>query len=226
MVMTIRSGGRLAAVTLLALSGITLSGAGARAHPHVWVTYQTVIDCDKGTITGVDHVWTFDEMYTTMAIEGLDKNNDGKYDRDELAELAKINMEGLKDFDYFTFAKIGSEAVKFSGPSDAWLEHTNGILTLHYHLALAAPVPIATHGISFAIYDPSFFIAFDPAKTEPVKLAGAPQGCTVTLLDPQGNRTLDDAKKLDDPAIQQLSENANFGFGLAKTIVLSCKTPG
>src|SRR5262245_25720518 len=28
-----------------------------------------------------------------MAIEGLDKNNDGVYSREELAELAKVNIE-------------------------------------------------------------------------------------------------------------------------------------
>ena len=49
------------------------------------------------------HKWMFDEFYTAMAIEGLDKNKDGVYDREELAELAKVNIEGLKDFAYFTF---------------------------------------------------------------------------------------------------------------------------
>ena len=58
---------------------------------------------DKGAITGIDQVWFFDEFYTAMAVEGLDTNKDGKYSREELHELAKTNMEGLKEFGYFTF---------------------------------------------------------------------------------------------------------------------------
>ena len=76
---------------------------GAAAHPHVWVTFETTVLYDKGTFAGVRHKWMFDEFYTTMAIEGLDKNKDGIYDREELAELAKVNIDGLKDFAYFTF---------------------------------------------------------------------------------------------------------------------------
>ena len=75
----------------------------AAAHPHVYITFETTVLYDKGTFAGVRHKWTFDEFYTTMAIEGLDKNKDGVYDREELAELAKVNIEGLKDFAYFTF---------------------------------------------------------------------------------------------------------------------------
>ena len=73
----------------------------AAAHPHVWITFETTVVYDKGTFVGVKHKWTFDEFYTAMAIEGLDKNKDGIYDREELAELAKVNIEGLKDFSFF-----------------------------------------------------------------------------------------------------------------------------
>ena len=78
---------------------------GAAAHPHVYITFETTVLYDKGTFAGVRHKWMFDEFYTTMAIEGLDKNKDGVYDREELAELAKVNIEGLKDFAYFTFPR-------------------------------------------------------------------------------------------------------------------------
>ena len=101
-----------------AAAALVLAGATAAfAHPHVWVTYETTVVYDKGTITGLDHVWAFDDMYTAMAIEGLDKNKDGTYDREELAELAKVNLEGLKDFDYFTFGKLGSEAFEVHAPT-------------------------------------------------------------------------------------------------------------
>src|SRR6266545_4731475 len=79
----------------------------AEAHPHVWITVQTTVLHENGAFVGLSHTWTFDEAYTSTAIEGLDKNKDGIYDRAELAELAKVNVDGLKDYSYFTYVFRG-----------------------------------------------------------------------------------------------------------------------
>ena len=197
----------------------------ASAHPHVWVTYEATVVYDKGAITGLDHVWSFDDMYTAMAIEGLDKNNDGVYSREELAELAQVNMDGLKDFDYFTFANLGTGALKFSPPHDPWLEHTNGILRLHFRLPLAQPVLAEAEKFSFSIYDPSFFIAFEPEEKDPVKLAGgAPKGCKIGFLKPKADANSDElkAKLLNDSFAQELGQTTNIGSGFTRTVTVSC----
>ena len=51
---------------------------------------------DKGYLTGLEYKWTFDEGYTAMALEDFKKNPDGTYDSKQLAELAKVNIDGLK----------------------------------------------------------------------------------------------------------------------------------
>jgi ABC-type uncharacterized transport system substrate-binding protein len=112
----------LAAFTVAAM---LTAGPSAQAHPHIWVTVETTLQFDKGTVTGIRHRWLFDEYYSTMAIQGLDTNNDGIYDRKELAELAKINIDGLKEMGYFTSAKLGEQALTFSEPKDYWLEHVD-----------------------------------------------------------------------------------------------------
>lgn len=215
-------------VLSVALATVVASATAARAHPHVWVTYETTIIYNQGAITGVGHVWTFDDMYTAMAVQGLDKNNDGKYDREELAELAKVNMDGLKDFDYFTFAKLGSTQLKLSPPQDAWLEHSNGILRLHFMLPLAQPVLADAEGFNFSIDDPSFFIAFEPEKTEALKLASAPDGCTAAFVEPSADKAAADAAKLGDAMAQELGklmpDAAALNFSSAKTVTVSCKT--
>ena len=194
----------------------------ASAHPHVWVTYESTVTYDKDTVTGIEHIWTFDDMYTAMAVQGLDKNGDGTYDRAELAELAKVNMDGLKDFDYFTFAKLGTQDIKFSGPADPWLEHTNGVLRLHFRMPLATPVLAEAEGLNFSVYDPSFFIAFEPEKTDAIKLASAPAGCSASIGLPADDKAAADAQKLGDAMAQQLG-GQGMGFGMAKTVTVSCK---
>jgi ABC-type uncharacterized transport system substrate-binding protein len=206
---------RLAAsAALLAL----LAGPSA-AHPHVWVSVESTVVYEKGAVAGLKHRWTFDELYTSMAIQGLDANNDGKYDRQELAELAKVNMEGLKEFGYFTHAKLGDAELELSEPADAWLEHKDGILALHFMLPLAKPVLAEAEGFTFVVTDPSYFIAFEMAKDKPVALAGAPAGCVAKTSVPEKDAA--EAKRLGEAFFQELG-GSNFGVGLAKTVSVSC----
>jgi ABC-type uncharacterized transport system substrate-binding protein len=102
--------------------------APAVAHPHVWISVEATVLYDKGTVAGLRQRWTFDEFYSAMAIQGLDANNDGNYDRSELAELAKVNIEGLKDFSYFTHARLGEQQLAFDAPSDSWMEYAEAVV--------------------------------------------------------------------------------------------------
>lgn len=208
---------------ILALGLACLPSAIAHAHPHVWVTVKATVLYDNGTITGLQESWTFDEFYTATAIEGLDANGDGKYDRDELTELAKVNIDGLKEFDYFTFAKLGEGDLKFKAPVDYWLEHTDkGILTLHFTLPLENPVLAEAPGFTFSVHDPSYFISFALAETQPVKLgAGAPAGCKITVLDPASDET-SEADTLKEAFSGVLDASGTVDLGGSQTVAVSC----
>ncbi len=209
----------LAAALAAALLWVA-SSTDALAHPHVFITFETTVLYDKGTFVGVRHKWTFDEFYTAMAIEGLDKNKDGVYDRQELAELAKVNIDGLKDFSYFTYPSLAGKDLKLGEARDYWLEHKDGALSLYFTLPFASPVLSEAKGLSVSVYDPTYFIAFDFAKKDPVKLSkGAPKGCEAKVATgpqkPGENAALD--------ALQ--AQLGPYAAGLAKTIVVECSGP-
>jgi ABC-type uncharacterized transport system substrate-binding protein len=210
----------LAALVLTA--GLDAPAHPALAHPHVWVTATATVLYDHNTITGLQQAWSFDEFYTQMAIEGLDTNGDGKYDRQELSGLAQVNIDGLKEFDYFTFAKLGTENLKFKPPVDYWLEYSDKkILTLHFTLPLEKPVPADAANFAFSVSDPSYFIAFDLAKDNPVKLGpGATPGCAATISDPSEDDA--DAQKLNQAFSNALGNNGNSGFGMVKSVAIHC----
>ncbi|MGD9786166.1 MAG: DUF1007 family protein [Hyphomicrobiaceae bacterium] len=194
----------------------------ATAHPHVWVKVEATVNYQRGAVTDITQRWTFDEMYSAMATQGLDTNGDGTYDRKELAELAQVNIDGLKEFDYFTFAKLGTADLKLADPKDYWLEYKDGVLTLTVTMPLAQPVLAEAEGFSFAVYDPSFFIAFDFVKDNAITLAGAPVGCEAKLTVPKQDADL--AKALSDAAQVDTSGSVggDLGFAVAKTVVLGC----
>jgi ABC-type uncharacterized transport system substrate-binding protein len=199
--------------------------APAAAHPHVWVTVQTTLLYEGGHITGLRHAWTFDDAYTEMAVDGLDVNGDGIYSREELAELAKVNIDGLKEFGYFTYPKLGTTAIAEKDPIDYYLEYKDKLLTLHFTLPFEHPVQADAKGFNFSVFDESFFIAFDFGKGHPVVLgAGAPQGCAVNIAIPQNE--LDQLQALNKSFGGQLTAgdaNVGMGMGYAKTVSLECK---
>ena len=197
---------KLAHALALAAIGSAFAATEVAAHPHVWVTMQETVLYDKGTITGLQQTWTFDEIYTQQAIEGLDKNGDGKYDREELKELAKVNIDGLKEFNYFTYAKLGDKSLTFKPPINYWLDYTDkGILTLHFTLPLEQPQSADAPGFNFSIFDASYFIAFDFAEKDPVKLgAHAPPGCKAAIHEPSED---EDTQKLNDAFANALGQD-------------------
>jgi ABC-type uncharacterized transport system substrate-binding protein len=188
------------------------------AHPHVWISVETTLLYEERGFSGLRHKWTFDQYYTAMAIEGLDKNKDGKWEREELAELAKVNIDGLKDFAYFTTASLTGREIKLEAPNDYWLEYENGVLSLIFTLPFAEPVAPDAKGLAFAVQDPTYFIAFDLAKTDPAKLGpGAPAACKLKVGSPK-----EQGGALGDAFAKQFGGLAVAG---AQTIVLDCQGP-
>ncbi|WP_417678614.1 DUF1007 family protein [Roseibium sp.] len=107
----------------LALACLVLTSIAAVAHPHVFIEARTkLVFDDKGIAVAVDNVFRFDDAYTAFAIQGFDANGDGHFSREELAELAKVNIEGIADYGYFTFGDNMRVELDFNPPTDYWLE--------------------------------------------------------------------------------------------------------
>jgi ABC-type uncharacterized transport system substrate-binding protein len=190
----------------------------AVAHPHVFIQVQTTVLYEQGAIAGFRHAWTFDELYTAMAVEGLDKNGDKTYDRQELAELAKVNMEGLKEFSYFTFPKLAGVDLKLSDANDFYLEHKNDVLTLHFTVRLEKPVLGEAKDFTFMVTDPSFYIALDLAKTNGVTMSsGAPATCRIEIGSAKPGT--DSTQRLGEAFFNQLG---GTGISVAQPIHVGC----
>jgi ABC-type uncharacterized transport system substrate-binding protein len=192
--------------------------APASAHPHVWITAASeVIYAADGSITGVRHAWTFDDMFSTYALQGMESRTKGAWTREELAPLAQTNVESLKEYGFFTFAKADGKKEKFLEPVDYWLEHKDGALVLHFTLPFRTPVK--TRQLALEIYDPSYFVDFSLQKQDPVKLVGAPSSCTVAIQRPNDGSAA--AQKLNEQTFLS-GENSNFGMMFANKITVDC----
>jgi ABC-type uncharacterized transport system substrate-binding protein len=207
-----------------ALAGLAATCGAASAHPHVWVTMKAQVVYDKdGSITGVRHAWTFDDMFSVFATQGIDAKTKGEFSREELKPLAQTNVESLKDFDYFTYAKSNGQKLEFAEPlGDYYLDYDSKetVLTLHFTLPLKTPVKAKE--LAVEIFDPSYFVDFSFEKNDPVGLIGAPAACKVSTEVPQEM----DAAMLDKlaqmPADAQLDPSAYLGSQFANKIQVKC----
>lgn len=209
----------LLAIATLALAG--LPDRRAEAHPHVWVTMKSeLVYAADGTVTGVRHAWTFDDMFSAFATQGLDAKEKGKFTRDELKPLAEVNVTSLKEFDYFTYLTVNGEAKKgaFKDPTDYWLEFKDAALTLHFDLPLKAPVQAKT--LDIEIYDDSYFVDFTFAEKDAVKLTSAPSRCKVATAAPNDSALAAVQKQLSQvPSSETLS---GVGAQFANKISVTC----
>src|ERR1700691_5638357 len=204
---------------LLLLAGaLASSGNVAEAHPHVWVTATSeLLYAPDGSMTGVRHAWTFDDMFATYALQGLQTKTKGVYSREELGPLAQTNVESLKEYGFFTFAKADGKKAKFQEPIDYYLEYKDGRLTLHFTLMLKTPVK--PRELVLDVFDPEFFIDFTFADKDPVKLVGAPAACQMTFQRPSDGTA--NAQKLGEQNFLS-GDNSNFGAMFANKIRVEC----
>ena len=207
-------------IVLAALVGLLVASGSALAHPHVWVVMKSeVVYAPDGTVVGVRQAWTFDDMFSTFATQGLESKQKGVFTREELQPLAQVNVESLKEYDYFTYAKLNGKKAVFTDPVDYHLDLADSMLTLHFLLPLKTPSKATT--IDLEVYDPSYFVDFSLAEKDAARLVGAPAGCHLSTGKPQ-EMSKDLALRLSQIPLDGQVPQDSYGAQFANKISVKC----
>lgn len=211
----------------LGLTCMVLCSTPALAHPHVVIEgWSDVVFNDAGMVEAIYVEWAFDENYSEIAIEGLDANNDGHYSGAELDVLTRENINALKEYSYFTYAKADGKRVEYGEITEAAQVLVGKTLKLHFRVPLKTPVDPKKQAFSYKIYDPSFYIAIDYSKSRPVNVIGtAPKGCTVKLGEIAADEQTDATRQMlsTKGTDWQPDENEDFGALFAQPVDVICK---
>jgi ABC-type uncharacterized transport system substrate-binding protein len=197
------------------------STAPASAHPHVWVTVRSQLAFNPdGKVASVVHDWTFDEMYSSFATQGLAAAGQ-LAKRADFAPLAKENAGSLAQIGYFTTLKIAGKAVDFGEVTDYWMEERpDHLVTFHVVLPLKTATEPGKY-LSLLVADPEFFIDFEYDDKDGVTLANAPAGCSLSVAKPKPLGA-DESTKLSESFFSGLAPGANFGFKMASRAIIAC----
>ena len=206
---------------LIALA-LTAFATTAHAHPHVWVAFKSqVLYAPDGSVTGIRHAWSFDDMFSTFATQGIEAKEKGKFTREELAPLAEVNVTSLKEFDFFTYVTADGKKQELTDPStgEYWLDFKDSVLTLNFTLPLKTPVKARDFQVE--VYDPTVFVDFAFDKTEPVKLAGAPAACKLVTELPR-ELSFSESRRLSQIGPTEKNTSMAIGAQLASKIKVAC----
>jgi len=204
---------------IIALS--LVAAAPAFAHPHVWVTMNSeLVYAPDGSITGIRHDWAFDDMFSAFATQGLASKVKGQFTREELSDLAKVNVESLKEYDYFTYVTADGKKAEMTDPAPGyWLDYKDSILTLHFLLPFKTPVKAKL--LKIEVYDPTIFVDFEWAKKTPVHVEGLPSGCKLDVLLPR-EMTYAEGKALSQIPADAQNTTMAWGAQFANKILVNC----
>ena len=193
---------------LLGLALLPVLLSAAFAHPHVFVEARSkLVFDDKGEAVAVQHIFRFDDAFTAFAIQGFDTNQDGHYSRQELSELAKVNVDSMADFGYFTFGDNTRIEFDFNAPTDYWLEVTT--------------VPLKDY---WAMKPEDF-----EAMEEDVKMNGGSIPETVDLLELHFTLPLKEPSDAANPITLDVYDPTyyvDFRFGAEENAVGTVNAPG
>jgi ABC-type uncharacterized transport system substrate-binding protein len=215
---------RAAAAALVASMAAAVPAA---AHPHVWIEMRSdVVFDDQGQITAMNLMWTFDDAYAQMALDGLDANGDGVYSPAELAPLTRENIASLKDYGFFTVMRYKGEKQELGEVTQFGQIWSNEKLQLHMQVPLKTPVDPMKGEFVAKVYDPDFFIAMDYAKDEPVTVIGAlPKGCEMAVKPVPTDAEIEQTRTmLSTKGPDWKPENdEDFGALFAQPVMVKCK---
>ncbi|MCC0029411.1 MAG: DUF1007 family protein [Brucellaceae bacterium] len=198
-------------IAAAALAVVPIAGP-AGAHPHVFAEARLELVSDGTEITAMQHVWRFDDLFSSTIILEFDANGDAQLDDSERAEVSKVVKDSMSEFNFFQSVDDNGKDIDVTVPGDIIVDVQDNIVTFLFETVPTKPVKLAGR-IAFGVYDPTFYTAIDFYEDTDMAVNGAiPAACHPKVVRPdpdealaQNQQSLTDAF-FNDPAGTDMSK--------------------
>ena len=206
----------LVALVLATVSGIPAAGA----HPHAWIDLRTtVILRSDGQITALEEEWLFDQLYTLLATQGLDRDPGGS--PNALTELARTNLGNLRPHGYFIHAVVDGAKAEIATVTEFETGVRDERLWLRFLAPLVTPVDPKRQTFAFSVFDPSYFIEMLHVKDKPIAFRGTDvSACRGNIQKPRPTAA---AISLAAALDRNAKAPESFGEHFAEKVTVTCR---
>lgn len=162
------------AIAVALAAGFALAATPALAHPHILTEYSIVAVIQSGKFVELRMTWTFDELYSDLVRETVDRNKNGKFDAEEVLEVARKSIPSMRPNGFYTHLTIGGKTTQAAEIAKFDAKWEDGKASYHFSIALAEP----SAEFTVSIHDIDFYIDFFPAKAA-FQIEGGKASCQV-----------------------------------------------
>ena len=159
----------------------------AWAHPHLWIDAKVALAFNPdGQLAEIRQTWLFDEMFSSYAALGTDKQEKGVPDPSELDNIRNNWMLALADpmSHYFTSASMDGKTIQLgeaTASSIAW-DRSAKRISLQFTLPVVPPIQVGKAPLVINIADPTYFVSYDLTRPEAVSMQSAPSDCKASFV--------------------------------------------
>jgi ABC-type uncharacterized transport system substrate-binding protein len=202
-----------------ALAAALVEADNALAHPHSWIDLRSrVIMNGEGRVAALELDWLFDDLYTAFIAQEFAKQD--RPPSEFLPEVANTYVSQLAEDDYFTDVRLNGERLALGEPSRAESGLRDRRLWLRFKVPLVEPVDPDSGRLTFAVYDPTYYIEILYREGKPVAFSGpGAESCVGRIIPPNPSFEAVALASALDP-----TQSGGDGLGelFAETVVIEC----
>ena len=193
------------------------------AHPHSWIDIEVELHFSPdGRLAALKQFWIFDEAYTAYTTTQSRGGRAARPDPRRLLEQAREMLKNLKEYDYFTRIEQGGRRLALGEAREPGAELREARLVISFVLPLAAAADVRAAPLTYAVFDPSYFIEMLHVDAKAIRLVGAPADCAARLRQPTPDpnlaaraAALDATQSGGDTLGQEFAERVSVRCGAA-----------
>lgn len=141
-------------ISLLAL----IFSSDLYSHPHLSVSYDILFLFDKEGVSGIKMHWDMDPMFSASLIESFDKNNNKRFEKNEIKTLHDEAFLNLENYHYMTYVHLDGKSEKFFPATDFHASISDSMVRYTFTLPLNIKAKERKKELIVSVFDESFFM--------------------------------------------------------------------
>lgn len=173
----------LAASLFLALAALAPRPAAAHPHAYADIEVELVVSAD-GRLAALRQTWVFDDAFSAFTIPRPRRGRPANGPDPAALDAARRMVGDLHAHGYFTLVQREGRRLATGKAGELRGEMREGRLAIGFLLPLAEPVELRSAAVSYAVFDPGYYIEMLHRDAAAIAIAGHAAGCATRLVAP------------------------------------------